>query len=150
MAFSSRQDSTEILTFKVNNTTFGIDIKYIDSVVEGLVKNKGIFKEKGLYSMAGYRDEVIPLIDMYAYLYNKENTQHTVSNHQIITKVKNSKIGLEVESIGSILSIDKSQILDVVPLLKNNLYMVNGFIQQKNDIISLLDMNEIYKFISNS
>lgn len=144
------ENKIDVLTFRIKDNIYGIDIKYIDGVTEGLTKNKSR-KEKNIYSIVEYRDKVIALLDLYTYLYGIENEKYKeVSNHQIIIKVNENKLGLEVSQIKGIISIDKRKIVDVIPLLKDSLYMVNGFVEKDNNLISIMNVEEIYRFVSNS
>lgn len=144
------KNKIDVLTFRVKENIFGIDIKYIDSIAEGLTKNKSP-KEKNLYSMLEYRGQMIALLDLYTYLYGVEKEKYkAVSNYQIIIRVNENKLGLEVSQIKDIVSIDKADIIDVIPLLKDSLYMVNGFVEKDNNLISIMNVEEIYRFVSNS
>lgn len=144
------EEKLSILTFRIKNNIYGIDIKYVDSVANDLTKSKGE-KEKNLYSMVSYRENIIPLLDLYTYLYGSTKEQYKeVSNNQIIVKVNESKLGLEVSEIKDIVEIDKKHIIDVIPLLRDRLYMVSGFVQMGDELISIINIEEIFKFVSNS
>lgn len=138
----------KLLVFTVNDELFGLDSMQVFSIKDDLpiTKQPSNSKSDIVDGMVTFLDEIIIQIDLSKYLYNKSIN----SKLSLIVAYKSMKMSLKVQDVKGIMEIEKENIMPVDNMLANNLYMIDGFLKDKdtNKIIQILRLDNLVKDIS--
>lgn len=131
----------EILTFKINDTSFGIDISTIDSISKYGNIERNIANDERVIGTMLYRDDVIPVIDMCSCLFGYK-IEEKDDNLLMVCTVGEAKFAFEISHVESLMQVDS--VIDNNGFIKNMTYVISGFIKvDKSNIISIIDMSKV-------
>ncbi|AEV67650.1 chemotaxis protein CheW [Acetivibrio clariflavus] len=132
------------LTFTLGKEEYGIGIGYVTEIV-GIQEITEVPElphyVKGIINLRG---KIIPVIDARL-RFGKEEKEYTDRNCTIVIEVKNVTIGLIVDAVAEVLSIDEE---NVVPLPRLNGYTHHKYIQGigkvGNNVKLILDCDKLF------
>ncbi len=97
----------EILTFKLNNEGYGIELSKVVEIVESLKIIKVPLAPKFVEGIANLRGEIIAVINLKKKFKGEGTNESPIV---VITKYGDEKVGLTVDTIEGIKKIDESEI----------------------------------------
>lgn len=131
----------EILTFKINDASFGIDISTIDSVSKYGNIERNIANDDKVIGTMVYRDGVIPVIDMCSCLFGSK-IEEKEDNLLMVCTVGEAKFAFEISHVDNIMKIDS--VIDNNGFIKDMAYVLSGFVRVgKSNLISIIDMRKV-------
>ncbi|MDD6571022.1 MAG: chemotaxis protein CheW [Thermoflexaceae bacterium] len=134
---------SQYIVVKIGNEQYGINIKYIDNIVR-MQKITRVPKTQVYYrGVINLRGEVIPVMSLRLKL-ALESDQFDNKTRIIIVKMDNATIGIIVDEVREVVSLDEDSIEMVVynPADERTNY-ISGIGKNNGELISLLDMNAV-------
>ncbi|MDI3472245.1 MAG: purine-binding chemotaxis protein CheW [Thermotogaceae bacterium] len=132
----------KVVTFKVGDEEYAIDIKNIESVVEMLPITKVPDAPYGVEGVINLRGEVMPIIDG-----RKKFGSSSFENDKakiIIVNLSGKKYGFIVDDVREVLDVNENEIEDVKEIMSNlNTKYVDGIIKKGERLIVLLKPNMV-------
>jgi purine-binding chemotaxis protein CheW len=136
-------DSFQIVTFKIGNEEYGIDILKVQEIQKVPKVLKLPFSQDHILGVIDLRGKVIPVVD----LGKKFGIIADVSksNRIVVVDVNGKKIGLAIDAVSNVLRVDSNSIDPPPPVVKgiSSKYVV-GIAKQKSGFIVVLDINQIF------
>lgn len=130
----------QLVIFSLSNESFGIDI----SAVEGIVKIQEITKipemPEFMEGVTNLRGEVLPVINLERRF---GIPPHTMNNESriVVVNVGKMKVGMIVESVSEVLTIDDSQVEPAPALVTTlNSRFITGIARVEKRLVILLDL----------
>lgn len=133
-----------IVTFKCENTIFGIDINYVQGIINIPEKITKVPESSDEFvGIINIRDSIVSIIDWRYVFYHKKNDISKL-NKIIIIEHEDTKIGFIVDEILSVFHKED------ITLQKNELFndfSVEGILQNDDKMIVILDIkSEIRRY----
>ncbi|AEX85150.1 chemotaxis protein CheW [Marinitoga sp. 1135] len=134
----------EILSFEVVNQEFGIDVDYVEMVIEKEeitpVPNSRVFIE----GVVNLRGRIVPVFDLTKIL-DLEVPEDIVFDSIIIMKHEKEEIGILVNKVNNVISFDDEE-LDVLPAKSGKFVgKVNGVLKINNRLIVYLNLEKLFE-----
>lgn len=132
------------MTFKCGKETFGIKIKYVEEIIQYQNITPVPEVESYIQGLINLRGKIIPVIDVRM-RFGQEKLDYTDRTCIIVINVKNIVVGLIIESIAMVVTIDKADILPPPTLshgLEQNKY-VYGIGKTADGVKLLLDPEKL-------
>lgn len=146
VAISDNEETTTTIQYivvKIGNEQYGINIKYIDNIVRmqsitRVPKAQNYFK--GVINLRG---EVIPVMSLRIKL-GLESDNFTNSTRIIIIKIDNGTVGMIVDEVKEVVTLDSENIEKMIYEAGNEKSgFINGIGKFNNELISLLDVDGV-------
>lgn len=132
------------MTFKSGNEYYGISINYVNEIIVMQKITSVPETEDYIKGLINLRGKIIPVIDVRL-RFRQEPIEYTDRTCIIVINVKNVVIGLVVQTIAEVVSIDDSEI-SPPPAIggnSNNNKYVYGIARAGNSVKLLLDPNKL-------
>lgn len=138
----------KVLTFDVNNITYGFNIDDINGVDTSKNIKRVETPNKVLIGSVEYRNTIIEALSISKILFDKYE-----NNNKITFIVLNEyNKALVIDSIDKIININSGDI-DIITesntIIKNDIDIIDNFIKSNNNIISILNKDKFIRFIEN-
>ena len=139
----SDDEICEIVSFSVGSQEFGIDIQSVREIrgwTEETVIPRAPNYVRGVINLRG---AVLPIVDLAARL-EMGASEPSARNVIIVTQINDQLVGLLVESVADILSVNRDQIQptpDVASDLAKD--FVRGVLPSEGGMLSLLEIKDI-------
>lgn len=137
-------DSMQLVSFKLSDETYGIEITKIREII--LVGEITQVPETPHYikGLINLRSSVIPVIDLRARFSLPENEMNNESRIMVLN-VGTRTIGIIVDSVSEVLRVSADQISAAPPTVASlgNEYM-NGLVQLDDKLLILLDVDRLF------
>ena len=143
--FDENEDTQEgrFLTFQIAKEIYAIEIRHITEIV-------GIQKITEVPDMPSYvkgvinlRGSVIPVVDVRL-RFNKEDIPYTDRSCLIVVTINDELVGLAVDTVKEVISIDDENISPPPSITKDGLNKyVNGVARVAEDVIMLLAIGKL-------
>jgi len=132
----------KVVTFKVGDEEYALEISNIESVVEMLSITKVPDAPYGVEGVINLRGEVMPVIDGRKKLGSDAN--ETDKAKVIIINLDGKKYGFIVDEVREVLDVNESEIEDVKEIMTNvNSKYVDKIIKKGERLIVLLKPNMV-------
>jgi len=136
-------DSLQIVSFKIGNEEYGVDILKVQEIQKVPKVLKLPFSKDYILGVIDLRGKVIPIVDL-----GKKfglMSELSKSNRIVVVDVDGKKIGLSIDTISNVVNIDTDKIDPPPPVVKgiSSKYVV-GIAKQKAGFIVVLDINQIF------
>ena len=132
----------KVVTFKVGDEEYALEISNIESVVEMLPITKVPDAPYGVEGVINLRGEVMPVIDGRKKLGSDVN--ETDKAKIIIINLDGKKYGFIVDEVREVLDVNESEIEDVKEIMTNvNSKYVDKIIKKGEKLIVLLKPNMV-------
>lgn len=136
------EDSTSLQYIVVNigNEQYGINIKYIDNIVRAQRITR-VPKAQSYYKgVINLRGEIIPVMSIRIKL-GLEEVEFTDKTRIIIVKVENASIGIIVDQVKEVVTLDEGSIENIAPDVNDEFSSyINAIGKNKGELITLLDI----------
>lgn len=130
-----KDNTSEYLTFSVNNVIFAINSLYIDSIasVENVTSVPG--SSAMIDGIVHFRNTTIPVINLNRYLFNKEILD-TDNQNCVICKLNDKCYAFKVDNVRSIIRAKNSDLILLDSVIRSTCKMLDGFLAESNDNIT--------------
>lgn len=141
----SSEETVQVVTFKLNDEEFGLDILKILEINK-IIKITKIPKAPDFVEgIIDLRGKIIPVVNIRK-KFNFETKKTTKETRIIITNIINKTIGLMVDKVSEILRIKNSEIQPPPPLItKLGSEHIKGVGKLNERLIILLDIDKIFE-----
>lgn len=138
-------ETTQYIVVGLGEEQYGIDIRYIDNIVRMQRITRVPKVQADIKGVINLRGEVIPVVSIRLKM-NLAEDEITKSTRIIIVKLDNGDcIGIIVDNVKEVVTLDTSQIEKVSYNSKENrVSYISGIGKNNGELISLLDMNLVF------
>lgn len=132
--------SLQYIVVNIGNEQYGINIKYIDNIVRAQRITRVPKAQPYYKGVINLRGEIIPVMSIRIKL-GLEDVEFTDKTRIIIVKVENASIGIIVDQVKEVVTLDEDSIENVA-LDANDEYSgyINAIGKSKGELITLLDI----------
>lgn len=142
-------DINSYLIFKLGDEEFAANAGKVQRILEQQTITKIPNMPKYMKGVINLMGKVLPVIDARV-KFNLQDTELTSNSCIIVLEIKKSgvtiEIGALVDSVQSVLEIDKDQI-KTPPTINNSEYnsdFIKGMVEQNNKFIMVLDIDSVF------
>jgi purine-binding chemotaxis protein CheW len=121
----SSEESVELIVFKLGSKEYSFDAEYVAEIIDIMKSTKVAYSNDDIDGIINIRGQIVPLVS----LYDKLNIKSTIDENSkiIVCHVNDYKVGVAVDSISDILSVNPSDIKEQDDeTFKNVLHLDNG------------------------
>ncbi len=137
-------ETTQYIVIKIGEEQYGIDIKYVENIVR-MQKITRVPKVQPYFKgVINLRGEVVPVMSLRLKM-NLDADETTNKTRIIIIKLEpNAPIGIVVDEVKEVVTLDESSIETTVRNSKaNDTSYINGIGKCGENLISLLELNTV-------
>ena len=142
LKLNSVEESTSLQYIVVNigNEQYGINIKYIDNIVR-IQRITRVPKTQPYYKgVINLRGEIIPVMSIRIKL-GLEDDEFTDKSRIIIVKVDNASIGIIVDQVKEVVTLDEDNIENMATDVNDEFSgYINAIGKSKGELITLIDI----------
>jgi purine-binding chemotaxis protein CheW len=109
----------KFMTFGVGNDVFGIELKYVNEIIQMQPIASIPEVEHFIKGLINLRGKIIPVIDV-ADRFGKESFEYNDRTCIIVVEVNNVEVGLIIQTIAEVVSIEEKDILPPPSLPKSS------------------------------
>lgn len=144
---SIASEEIQLLTFRIGKEYFALNLEFISEVIryrEAALIPKTPDYVHGLISLRG---RMVPVINSHLRL-QLSSTEDSNKRRIIIVEIDNEFMGFTVDEAYNVIKIDKNLIKPVPPTLTEiEMELVLGVCEFKNKLITILNVNNFFKFL---
>lgn len=134
---TSLEESMELIVFKLASKEYSFNADYVAEIIDIMKSTKVAYSNEGIDGIINIRGQIVPLVSLYERLNIKSNIDE--DSKIIVCNINNYKVGVAVDSISDILSVNQSDIKEQDDeTFKNVLHLDDG----KRLVLSM-DINSI-------
>jgi len=146
--FIQQEDDTQkgkFLTFSLGNEFYGIEIRYVTEIV-GIQSITEVPEfPKHIKGVINLRGKIIPIMDVRL-MFNKKSRDYDDRTCIVVVDMKDIPIGLVVDRVSEVLSIDEQNISDLPNFSKNyESRYIKGIGKVGSEVKLLLNCEELLK-----
>lgn len=142
---NEKEKELELITFKINEVTFGINSDYVVSIDKKLLSEDVPSDSALVERMVAFRGQIIPQVSLGKILFGLTSEENDKCV-DIVCTVNGNMVALRTESVDSIIKSDTSKIIERGPILSSHTHEVSGFLQENDKtIIEILDIEQVVK-----
>lgn len=136
-------DTVQYIVIKIGEEQYGIDISYVDNIVRMQSITRVPHVQEYFAGVINLRGEVVPVMSLRLKM-GLEADEYTKQTRIIIVKLENNApIGLIVDEVNEVVTLDERSIDDVIKDKKVDETFINGIGKNGDSLISLLDLNMV-------
>ena len=137
----------QVIIFSNNKQNFALEIERIERIIEYSRPRKLPETADYILGVIKYNEKVLPVIDLNKRLYGRDG-EISVSNKIIVVLWKNAHLGLVVDDILGIRTIDEES-FEESQIWEESISSeyIKGFIKIEEDIIILMDTDKLFSFL---
>lgn len=136
----------EILSFEITNQEFGIDVEYVEMVIEKEEITPVPNAKEFIEGIVNLRGRIVPVFDLTKILDLEIEEGHDFDSI-IIMKFDKEEFGVLVNKVNNVISFDED-ILDVLPSKSGKFIgKVNGVLKIDNRLIVYLNLEKLFESI---
>lgn len=136
-------DSTQYIVVKIGNEQFGIDISYVDNIVRMQKITRVPKAQSYFYGVINLRGVIMPVMSIRRKM-KLDDDEFKNSTRIIIIKMEQALIGIIVDEVKEVVTLEKSEIEKSTYDAKDEKStFINGIGKQDGELISLLDINSV-------
>lgn len=135
-----------ILIFEVNNSLFAIDAINIELLTTNY-KLENIPNKNNIH-ITYVNGKVIPVIDMYKYLFGI-NIEKNNNNKLVICNYQNKSFAFEVNNIQKLLFVTNNTKCGNTSLMVSGKHIIEEYIYDDGNLIGILDLDTINEEMQN-
>lgn len=137
-------DSTQYIVIKIGEEQYGIDIKYVDNILRMQKITRVPHAQPYFKGVINLRGEVVPVMSLRIKMSLEEDVITKNSRIIIIKLENNAPIGIVVDEVKEVVSLDERSIDEVTKYTKNSEQtFIFGVGKVEEGLISLLDLNTV-------
>ena len=142
LKLNSAVDSTSLqyIVINIGNEQYGINIKYIDNIIR-IQRITRVPKTQPYYKgVINLRGEIIPVMSIRIKL-GLADDEFTDKSRIIIVKVENASIGIIVDQVKEVVTLDEDNIENMATDVNDEFSgYINAIGKSKGELITLLDI----------
>ncbi len=148
MSATETSEMTQVLTFKLGEEVFAVNVSRVQTVLDLLPITKVPRTPDFMKGVINMRGVVIPIIDMNL-KFSMETTEETVDTCIIVIEInlenETTVLGMLVDAVQEVLDLDPEQI-EPAPRLGSHLNteFIEGMGKRDGQFIIILDINRIF------
>lgn len=136
-------DTIQYIVIKIGEEQYGIDISYIDNIVRMQSITRVPHVQPYFAGVINIRGEVVPVMSLRLKM-GLEADEYSTKTRIIIVKLENNApIGLIVDEVKEVVTLDERSIDEVIRDSKVDETFINGIGKNGDTLISLLDLNTV-------
>ena len=136
-------DTVQYIVIKIGEEQYGIDISFVDNIVRMQSITRVPHVQNYFAGVMNLRGEVVPVMSLRLKM-GLPVDEYTKATRIIIVKLENNApVGLIVDEVNEVVTLDERNIDPVVKDKKNQDTFINGIGKNKDTLISLLDLNMV-------
>ena len=137
-------DEMQYIVVKLGDEKYGLDISYIDNIVRMQRMTRVPKSQTYFVGVINLRGEVVPIMSLRKRFGLEEDIYGTATRIIIIRLEDQSMIGLIVDEVQEVVKLDPRTIeKPAFKLDEENASFLAGIGKQKEELISLLDINAV-------
>ena len=141
---------TEIAVFQVAHMVCGLNIAEVQEINKDLDVTKVYQAPDYVAGIINLRGQIVSIIDLAARL-GLQKQQFNTSGRNVIVNAGGERIGLIVDEIDDIISVENRQILPRPPNIDGQLRnFVRGVVQRGSDLVLILDVEALTRVDKNN
>lgn len=131
------EDSMEVIVFKLAGKEYAFEVDYVAEIIDMMKSTSVAYTDKGIDGIINIRGQIVPIVSLFEKL--KIDTKIDENSKIIVCNIDDNKVGVVVDSISDILSVDSNDIKEQDnELFKNVLHLDNG-----DRLVLSMDINKI-------
>lgn len=135
----------KVLIFNLNSQKYALDIEEVERIVSCNNITRLIDSEFYVDGIVEYEGGTLTVINLYK-IFDMEEVESLKDEKIIVIINENLRIGVKVDYVIEVASIDESLIEQAPPLaLRNERTPIKGIIKEDKEIIVLLDGKKIFR-----
>ncbi len=137
-----------VLTFKLNNEVFGIDIMSVKEVLDYTKITKVPRTPDYMLGVINLRGNVAPVIDLKM-RFGMKATEKTIDTCIIIIEVtvddESTTLGILADSVEEVIDFDESDIEEIPKIgVKLNIDFIKCMARKNDDFVIILDIDKVF------
>jgi len=139
---STSDELLQIVTFRVGNETFGLDILKVHEIIRFQPLTRVPNLPDYVEGVLNLRGKIIPVVSLRRRM-GLEGREKDVSTKIVVASVKSEVLGLVVDSVSEVLRISSSTVEPTPRLGEGTHKYVSGVGKLEDRILLLLDVDEL-------
>ncbi|KLO24882.1 MULTISPECIES: chemotaxis protein CheW [unclassified Marinitoga] len=136
----------EILSFEISSQEFGIDVEYVEMVIEKEDITPVPNSKEFIVGIVNLRGRIVPVFDLTKIL-DLEIDEDFEFDSIIIMKHDKEELGILVNKVNNVISFDDEE-LDILPSKSGKFIgKVNGVLKINNRLIVYLNLENLFESI---
>ena len=136
-------DSTQYIVIKIGEEQYGIDIKYVDNILRMQKITRVPHTQSYFMGVINLRGEVVPVMSIRLKMSLPEDVITNKSRIIILKLENNAPIGIVVDEVKEVVSLDERSIDEVNRSSKNDTTFISGVGKVDDSLISLLELSTV-------
>lgn len=136
-------DSVQYIVIKIGEEQYGIDISYVDNIVRMQNITRVPHVQEYFAGVINLRGEVVPVMSLRVKMGLTADEYDKKTRIIIIKLENNAPIGLIVDEVNEVVTLDERNIDPVIKDKKGDETFINGIGKNGENLISLLDLNMV-------
>ncbi len=134
--------STQYIVIQVGAEQYGVDIKFIENIVRMQSITRVPHVQKHFNGVINLRGEVVPVMSLRRKL-GLEDDVITNNTRIIIVKLENAPIGVVVDEVREVVTIQDDEVDSVTTSKKDAASYIKGIGKANDTLISLFDLEKV-------
>ena len=134
-------DELQILTFKVDNDTYGIDVSTITEIIRYTPITRVPRENKKILGIFMPRDEIVTAIDL-RYCLSDCESEANEKDYFIICRVVDKLRAFQVSDVNEIKHVSRKDILQPNSVVNMKDSVITGLLHTDNDIVSIINIEK--------
>lgn len=132
----------KFLTFKLEEETYGIEIKYVMEIISIQPISKVPELPEYVKGIINLRGKIIPVMDVRI-KFKKEQKNYNDRTCIIIVEINELSVGLIIDTVAEVISIPESEIVAPPEFTVNRNKYIYGIGKTGNEVKLLIDCNKL-------
>ncbi|PLX35114.1 MAG: chemotaxis protein CheW [Clostridiales bacterium] len=133
------------LTFTIGEEIYGLDIDYVTQIINILDITKIPGQPNYVKGVINLRGQIVPVMEVRA-KFKRKSIEYDDRTCIIVLSVEEMTVGLIVDSVSEVVSIEDNSISDVPELGRNRQEgYLEGFHKGNNKVVAILNCAELIK-----
>ena len=147
---TEKQERNEIAVFQLAHLVCGLNIADVQEINKDLDVTAVYQAPHYVAGIINLRGQIVTIIDLATRL-GLKNQRANTGGRNVIVNTQNERIGLIVDEINDIISVENHQILPRPPNIDNSLRnYVRGVVQQGSELVLILDVEALTRVDNNN
>ncbi len=138
-------EARQFLTFRVDGEEYGVDIMQVREIKGWTDTTRLPNSPEYLRGVMNLRGVIVPIFDLRT-RFHKGVTEATITHVNIILVVENRNLGILVDAVSDILTVDVKDIKEAPDVeTRADGHFINGLISLEERMVVLLDIHQLFK-----
>lgn len=136
-----KTEELQMLTFGVENSTYGINIEHVKEIIRYSKVSKIPGESDNVLGVIMPRDTLITVVDLKRQLFSK-GTEPNKDDFFIVCNIEGKQYAFQVSQLNEIIHINSDEIIPPNKVIDKEKSLLSGLVNKGNDIISILDIKK--------